>query len=201
MSELSTIARPYAEAAFATVRSDREGLDSWSKWLSTLAELAGIQEVKNALSDPRLTTEQCIALFNDLLQEASSVSVAPTSGKTKKTKKKVDAEVPAPIANFVTLLIENHRILLLPQIAEQFTQLRNKQEGSALAEITSAFPLSDEQVADLVTVLEKKFMLKLKPSVTVDESLIGGVRVVVGDQVFDTSVQAQLTKMRDTLVA
>src|SRR5690625_7986756 len=90
MSELSTIARPYAEAAFATVRSDREGLDSWSKWLSTLAELAGIQEVKNALSDPRLTTEQCIALFNDLLQEASSVSVAPTSGKTKKTKKKVE---------------------------------------------------------------------------------------------------------------
>ena len=201
MSELSTIARPYAEAAFAIASADNAGLDSWSKWLSTLADLAEMQEVKDVLSDPRLTTEQCITVFNDLLQEASNSTAAPASGKAAKTKKKAGTEVPAPIANFVTLLIENDRILLLPQISEQFTALRNKQEGSALAEITSAFPLSDEQVTQLVTVLEKKFMLKLKPSVTVDESLIGGVRVVVGDQVFDTSVQAQLTKMRDTLVA
>jgi F-type H+-transporting ATPase subunit delta len=91
--------------------------------------------------------------------------------------------------------------LLLPQIAEQFDLLKNQFEGSAVAQITSAYELTDAQVAELLAGLEKKFGLKLKPSVTVDSSLIGGVRVVVGDQVLDTSVQAQLARMRDTLAA
>ena len=68
-------------------------------------------------------------------------------------------------------------------------------------EITSAFELSEAQVKELVAALEQKFGLKLKPSVTVDQSLIGGVRVAVGDQVLDTSVQAQLARMRDQLAA
>ena len=71
----------------------------------------------------------------------------------------------------------------------------------AQAEITSAFELSDDQVKELVAALEQKFGLKLKPNVTVDKSLIGGVRVAVGDQVLDTSVQAQLVRMRDQLAA
>jgi len=79
--------------------------------------------------------------------------------------------------------------------------LKNRHEGTELARISSAFPLSDDQVGQLVAGLEKKFGLKLKPVVTVDASLIGGVRVVVGDQVLDTSVQAQLAQMRDTLAA
>jgi F-type H+-transporting ATPase subunit delta len=99
------------------------------------------------------------------------------------------------------LLVDNNRILLLPQIAEQFEALKNKREGTALAQITSAFELTGEQVAELVSGLEKKFGLKLKPQVTVDPALIGGVRVLVGDQVLDTSVQAQLARMRDALVA
>ena len=92
-------------------------------------------------------------------------------------------------------------MLLLPEIAEQFIALKNRHEGTAQAEITSAFELSEAQVKDLVVALESKFSLKLKPHVTVDPSLIGGVRVAVGDQVLDTSVQAQLTRMRDMLAA
>jgi F-type H+-transporting ATPase subunit delta len=99
------------------------------------------------------------------------------------------------------LLVENDRLLLLPDIAEQFAALRNRHDGTAQAEITSAFEMSDAQVQELVAALEQKFGLKLKPSVTVDPSLIGGVRVAVGDQVLDTSVQAQLARMRDQLAA
>jgi len=113
--------------------------------------------------------------------------------------------VKAPVSDsarrFVALLIENGRATALPEIAEQFNQLKNRLEGTALAEISSAFPLEDAQVQQLVGALEKKFGLKLKPTVTVDASLIGGVRVVVGDQVLDTSVRAQLDRMRDTLAA
>ena len=179
MAELSTIARPYAEAVFASARDDQAALASWSSVLSELAQLVSIDEVREALTDPRLNAAKRIELFTGLVKSPLS----------------------AAARNFIELLIENNRILVLPQVAEQFELLKNELEGTALAEISSAFPLSDDQVQQLVAGLEKKFGLKLKPVVTVDSELIGGVRVVVGDQVLDTSVRAQLARMRDTLAA
>lgn len=179
MAELSTIARPYAEAVFASARDDQALLASWSSLLSEFAELASIDDVRAALTDPRLNAAKRVELFAGLVR-------SPLSPAAR---------------NFIELLIDNGRILVLPQVAEQFELLKNQLEGTALADISSAFPISDEQVQQLVAGLEKKFGLKLKPAVTVDPDLIGGVRVVVGDQVLDTSVQAQLARMRDTLAA
>jgi F-type H+-transporting ATPase subunit delta len=179
MAELSTIARPYAEALFATARDDQAGLASWSALVSELAQVASLNDVREALTDPRLNAEQRTELFVGLIKSA----------------------LPVKARNFIEVLVSNNRILVLPQIAEQFELLKNQLEGTALAQITSAFPLADEQVQQLVSGLEKKFDLKLKPSVTIDPNLIGGVRVQVGDQVLDTSVQAQLARMRDTLAA
>lgn len=179
MAELSTIARPYAEALFATARDQQGGLESWGELLTELAHLASNDDVRDALSDPRLDVDQRIDVFTGLVK-------GPLSEQARNT---------------IRLLVENDRILLLEQIAHQFVLLKHQHEGTALAEITSAYPLSDAQVAELVSGLEKKFGLKLTPAVTVDAGLIGGVRVIVGDQVLDTSVQAQLARMRDTLVA
>lgn len=179
MAELSTVARPYAEALFESVRNEGKGFDSWSGLLDELAALVSLEDVREALSDPRLNDAQRNELFLGLVK-------SPVSDAARR---------------FVSLLIENDRVLALPEIAVQFAQLKNRLEGTALAEITSAFPVEDAQVQQLVAALEKKFGLKLKPTVTVDASLIGGVRVVVGDQVLDTSVRAQLERMRDTLAA
>ena len=179
MAELSTIARPYAEALFATAKGNQDALASWSSLVNELAAVASLNDVRNALTDPRIIAAQRIELFTGLIK-------SPLSDAAR---------------NFIELLIQNGRILLLPEIAQQFDQLKNQFEGTALAHITSAFELSDSQVQELLTGLEKKFGLKLKPAVTVDPALIGGVRVVVGDQVLDTSVQAQLARMRDTLAA
>lgn len=179
MAELSTIARPYAEALFSAADKDAAGLDAWSGLLSKLARLTELDDVRAALADPRLSDEQRLDVFTSLLQE----TLSPTA------------------RNFIELLIANDRVLALPSIAEQFEALKNRQAGTALAEIASAFPIDDAQVRELVAGLEKKFGLKLNPVVTVDDSLIGGVRVKVGDQVLDTSVRAQLTRMRDTLAA
>jgi F-type H+-transporting ATPase subunit delta len=90
---------------------------------------------------------------------------------------------------------------LLPEIAAQFAVLKNANEGAADAEIVSAFEISGDQLAQLVATLEKKFGRKLNPTVTVDPSLIGGVRVVVGDEVLDTSVRAKLQQMHVALVS
>ncbi|WP_255213879.1 ATP synthase F1 subunit delta, partial [Burkholderia pseudomallei] len=90
---------------------------------------------------------------------------------------------------------------LLPEIAEQFEALKNAREGAADVQIVSAFPLEGAQLAELVTSLERKFKRKLKPAVEVDSSLIGGVRVTVGDEVLDTSVRARLAGMQAALTA
>lgn len=178
MAELSTVARPYAEALFELAR-DEGTLTQWSELLASMAQVVALRDVQEALNNPTLSHDQRYELFIGLLE-------------TKLSDK---------AQNFVQLLIRNERLLLLPAVAQQFEVLRHKLEGTALAEITSAFELSESQVNDLVAALEKKFGLKLKAEVTVDSSLIGGVRVKVGDQVLDTSVQAQLAHMRDKLLS
>jgi len=179
MAELSTIARPYAEALFQAAQQDGGNLESWSGLLNEFAALAKLEDVREALADPRLTDDKRVELFIGLVK-------SPVSEKAR---------------NFIELLVDNDRMLVLPEIAEQFDLLKNKLEGTALAQITSAYEMTEAQVQDLIAALEKKFGLKLKPAVTVDPDLIGGVRVVVGDQVLDTSVRAQLVRMRDTLAA
>jgi len=184
MAELSTIARPYAQALFASVQSDPAALTAWSALLADLAQLIDLAAVRDALSDPRLNDAQRGDTLRALLEKARS-----------------GAALPVKATAFIDLLLANDRILALPQIAAQFEALKNKQAGTALADITSAFALDETQISTLVAGLEKKFGLKLKPVVTVDPALIGGVRVAVGDQVLDTSVRARLTQLRDTLAA
>jgi F-type H+-transporting ATPase subunit delta len=180
MAEFSTVARPYAEALFAAARADKSlGAEAWLDLVDELAQIASNPDVHEVMSDPRLSDDQRAKVF---------ASVAKS-------------KLPPEATNFIQLLAENDRLALLPEIARQFAGLKNASEGTAQADITSAFALSEAQVKDLIVALEKKFGLKLKPNVVIDPSLIGGVRVAVGDQVLDTSVQAQLAHMRDTLAA
>ena len=183
MAELSTVARPYAEALFGAANHDKAKLEAWAQQIKVLADIAEMPDVKDTMGDPRIEDAQ-----------RGSILLGVSAGLTK-------AQVDQAVHNFIDLLVANDRLLLLPQISVQFRALKDKAEGIAEAIISSAFPMSDEQVADLIKLLEPKFGLKLKPHVIIDASLIGGVRVVVGDQVLDTSVQAQLQRMRDKLAA
>ena len=175
MAELATIARPYAEALFRVAKSGN--LAQWSDLVTEMAQVAAHPDVRGFISNPKLSNHQIVDTFLSLLKS--------NAGPEAK--------------NFVGMLAENDRLILLPEIAEQFQALKNAEEGAANAEITSAFPMNDAQVKDVVATLERKFGRKLNPSVTVDPALIGGVRVVVGDQVLDTSVRAKLQKMHTAL--
>ena len=176
MAELATIARPYAEALFRVAKTG--DLNRWSGLVRELAQVAALPEVANLADDPKVTPAQVV----DVLSAAV---------------KSTDAEV----RNFVAAVVENGRLAAMPEIAEQFEALKNAAAGSADATIESAFPLEGEQLTALVKGLEHKFGCKLNASVTVDPSLIGGVRVVVGDEVLDTSVRARLAAMRTSLTA
>ena len=113
----------------------------------------------------------------------------------------VKTTLPAAAQNFLRLAIENRRLVALPEIASQFRALKNAQGGTADAIVHSAFPIDAAVLADLSGTLEKRFGRKLNVSVEVDASLIGGVRVVVGDEVLDTSVKARLEQMKAALTA
>jgi F-type H+-transporting ATPase subunit delta len=177
MAELATIARPYAEALFRVAKSGN--LSAWSELVSEMAHVAAHPDVQALSRNPNVTDKQIADTLLALLK-------SPLNDEAK---------------NFINMLVENGRVTLLPEIGTQFHVLKNAQEGAADADITSAFEMSDAQVKQLVATLEKKFGRKLNPSVNVDSSLIGGVRVVVGDEVLDTSVRAKLQQMHVALAA
>jgi F-type H+-transporting ATPase subunit delta len=177
MAELATIARPYAEAVFRVAQPTK--LKIWAEILSEMSQVAAIPSFRQIAGDPRITRAQLADAFQAALKVA------------------VDGEV----KNFLAMLVENGRLALLPEIEQQFRELKNAFESTADAQITSAFPMSDAQVNELVAALEKKFGRKLNASVNVDASLIGGVRVTVGDEVLDSSVSARLQQMQTVLAA
>ena len=181
MAENATVARPYAEALFRVAQAGKESfnLAAWSELVSELAQIGSHPEVQAYARNPKVSERDVIATIVSLV------------------KSPVNTEA----QNFLTMLVENGRLSLLPEIGAQFHALKNSMEGAADAVITSAFDLSAAQVAELIATLEKKFSRKLNPVVSVDPALIGGVRVVVGDEVLDTSVQAKLQHMRAALVA
>jgi F-type H+-transporting ATPase subunit delta len=179
MAELATIARPYAEALFGVAEGG--DLAAWSALVQELGQVARLPELMTIASSPKVSRAQVV----DLLLAAAQ-SPLKDSPQAK---------------NFVQMLVDNHRLSLLPEIAVQFDELKNAREGAADALIVSAFPLQEAQLADLVASLTRKFGRKLKPTVEVDPSLIGGVRVTVGDEVLDTSVRARLADMRTALTA
>ena len=176
MAELATIARPYAEALFKVSRAD---LAATQSWLDGLAAVAGSEQLLQFAANPKAGADQVYQLVSGVL------------GKP----------LPERGANFLRTVIDNDRLAALPEMARQFRQLANSVTGSADALIQSAFPIDGAELAALTATLEKRFGRKLEPAVQIEPSLIGGVRVVVGDEVLDTSVKARLEQMKMALTA
>jgi F-type H+-transporting ATPase subunit delta len=182
MAELSTLARPYAEALFGAAQAQGAAGAAWQPALDALAAVATHPQVAALVGDPNLSNAQ----RRDLL---AGIAAPPP------------AKLPPQLAELLTLLIENDRLAALPALAAQFRQLTNAAAGVADCLIESAYPLTEPQVTELLTLLGRKFPLKLKPQIKVEPNLIGGVRVTVGDRVLDSSVRARLDAMRAQLTA
>lgn len=178
MAEPSTIARPYAEAAFRL--ADAQGkLVEWSAALANLAAVAADARVRAAIGNPELSSAKVAGLF-------ISVLAGKLTGEGE---------------NFVRVLAENGRLDVLPEIRAQYEALKNDREGTVEAEVWTAFEMDAAQVADLVARLEKSTGRKVKARVSVDKALIGGVKIVIGDKVIDGSARAQLAALETALKA
>ena len=176
MAELTTVARPYAKAAFQF--ADESGtLAEWSDMLGFAAGVIQDEAFAGFLADPKTTAadqaDAFIKVGSDNLNEA---------GK-----------------NFVQLLANNKRLQALPEIAKLYEQLKAQKEMSVDVEVTSAFALSDDQANKLAEALKRKLDREVNLTSVEDKSLIGGVIIRAGDLVLDGSVRGKLAKLAETL--
>jgi len=178
MADLATIARPYAEALFSSVKP--ADLSSTLAQLAELSQLSAMPDVAVLANNPKISADELSKLLSGMV------------------KTKLDNTV----NSFLRLLNQNHRLAAMPEIAIQFELLKNQSEGAAEVLITSAFPLEGDALGSLLASLKKRFGGKeLRPTIELDPSLIGGVRVQVGDEVLDSTVKAQLATMQASLSA
>ncbi|MBI4986083.1 MAG: F0F1 ATP synthase subunit delta [Rhodocyclales bacterium] len=176
MAELVTIARPYAEAVFRLAK-EKGALAAWSGHLATLAAYAQNADVKDCIANPGPTAAQKADIVKSLL----------------------GGGVDGDLANFIQILATNDRLLVLPEIADFFEALKSEEEGVKDAVVYSAFPLDDKQRSELLPTLEAHFKSKLSLEIQVQPELIGGIKAVVGDQMFDVSVRGKLEAMATAL--
>jgi len=174
MAELTTLARPYAKAAFEYAR-DNNALAQWSNALATAAAVAQHDAVQQLLSSPNRTPEQKGARFAEVCGDA------------------LDAHA----NNFILHLAHNGRLVLLPQIYELFEQFKADHEKSIDVELVTAFPISDEQSGKLVDALKTKLGRDVTLQTEVDDSLLGGAVVRAGDVIIDGSVRGRLAKLAE----
>jgi F-type H+-transporting ATPase subunit delta len=178
MAELSTLARPYAEAVFRLAR-ETHALDEWADRLATLAAIVSDERVKAVIADPNTSATRAAEVIGSI-----AGALLGEGGRS-----------------LLNVLAGNDRLTVLPEIASQFEVLKAEAEGTLEATIISAQEMSEAQKTDMVAALRSKFGREVQALVEVDPSLIGGAVITIGDQVIDGSVKGRLQKMAAALTA
>ena len=176
MSEQTTLARPYAKAAFEAAR-ERGELESWGRQMALADQIASDEAMRDALTHPQMNEKQAVALFTSI-------------GGDKFTNEFV---------NFIRVLAENERLPLMPAINEQFDSLRQVAEQRMDVRVVSAIKLNDEQAERMKLALAERFSKKIELSNEVDASMLGGAVIYAGDTVIDGSLKGRLDEMAHRL--
>jgi F-type H+-transporting ATPase subunit delta len=176
VAERATIARPYAKAAFEYAR-DAKALAEWSRGLKAAAEIVADPRVAALTKSPQWSAADVVSLITDVAGD------------------KLD---PA-MQNFVRVLAENHRLLLLPEIAAHYEALRSAVENTVDVEVISAVPLDAAQADKLERALSTRLKRRVRMQNSVDAELLGGAVVRAGDLVIDGSLKGRLQRLATEL--
>lgn len=176
MAEYTTIARPYAQAAFKLAQQQQK-LSDWSDMLQLSAQVAADPQVRKLLDNPRITAEQMAELFISIGGEHLNE----------------DAR------NLLRLLAERRRLVVLPEIFGLYEQFKNEAEGAIKAQLITAFPATDAHKATVAAALKQRFGREVQLEYITDPSLMGGAVVRAGDLVIDGSVRGKLTRLGTAL--
>lgn len=176
MAELATVARPYAEATFRSAL-EQNALAPVAESLALVAAIVRDEQMHSVLLNPKIAAPQKKEIFD-----------AAAGGRLH-----------ALVKSLVSMLVDNHRAVLIGSVEEQFQALKHEHEKVVRAHITSAQALTDPQRDEIVAALEKRYGKKIEVELDVDPELLGGARVQVGDQVIHASVRDALAQMAAAL--
>ncbi len=176
MSESITVARPYALAAFDEAQR-LSALSTWSDMLQSLSDAIQDEQVRALIANPRVPKVQMENLM--LAFGGTKLSVAQS--------------------NFIRILLENHRLILLPEIAVIFEMMRAEAEKIVDVVVTSAFDLSESQKQKITTALKVRIQREIRLDCKVDPELLGGVVIRAGDRVIDGSARTRLSELANVL--
>ena len=176
MSELATLARPYAAAVFKRAK-EKNATEMWAHSLTFISTVLSDKDVSFIVANPKVSKQALLTLILDICQSH------------------IDKEG----ENFLKLLVHNNRLSLVSTISALFEAYKAEDEGYVDVEVSSAYDFSESAQLKFAETLEKKLSKKVRMNVTVDKSLIGGVLVRAGDQVIDGSIRGQLQHMQKAL--
>lgn len=171
---LTTIARPYANAAFEYALANNS-VAAWDSFLQFAAAIVQDENVNTLLTNPTMTARQLGDLLCDLLS----------------------AGLDASQENFIRLLADNHRLAALPEITQLFKEHREAQEKTLSVRVTSAVPLSADYQKLLQETLTKRFARKVSMQCELDPDVLGGAIIYAGDKVIDGSVRGKLNRLME----
>jgi F-type H+-transporting ATPase subunit delta len=176
MTELATLARPYAVAVFKRAKQT-DGMAKWSEALALINAVVTNKDMQNVVNNPKLDRGRLANLVLSICE----------------------GQLDAESANFLKLLLENNRLVLLPEIAKIYEELKADEEGYVDVQVITAYAFTKEAEKEFTNALEKSLNKKIHMNATVDKSLIGGVLVRAGDKVIDGSIRSQLQHLQKAL--
>lgn len=177
MAEITTIARPYAQAVFELAKAEGN-YAGWSDAVQLLAAIAADPQAAAVLSSPRVTADQKASLLIDVAGDRLN----------------------AAAKNLVRVLADNQRLPALPEIARLYEDLRHDAEGVVEAELVTAKPATEDQKAKVTAALKARLGRDVHLSCRTDETLLGGAVIRAGDLVIDGSARGKLGRMAGALV-
>ena len=174
MLEKTTIARPYAQAAFEIAQA-QENTAQWSSLLRLLKLIVSDHQMRLLIANPKISNQQLQDIVIELCGD------------------KMFEDGP----NFVKVLISSGRLQYAGQMADLFDEMRTEAEGILEVVVTSAYPLEQSQEKQIAESMAKRYGKKIEISSTVDESLIGGAIIKAGDSVVDASLYGRLRELQN----
>lgn len=208
MADLSTLARPYAKAAFDYAH-EHGVANAWEDFLFIASTIVNDKSFHGMLENPAIAADQKVAALVDLYdtQVADATGDTPfkqllSATSTHRQGESVEyPKVSAALKNFISQLAQQERLALLPEVYEHFRRHKTRAQKQVDAYVTSAYPLTDTQRALFQTRLAASLNAEVVLHESVDPSLLAGATIKIGDKIVDDSMRGKLKQLKTQLTA
>ena len=176
MTDSVTYSRPYAEAAYK-IAVETDALDMWSDNLSIMSHVIINGDVKAIIASPKVDSDKTLEFLNSFLSEENPM-----------------------FSNFISIMIENKKVYYLDEVCRLFREMILDEKNTTVAEVETAYPLSDEQRNLLIKSLENQYSKKIKIDEVINQSLLAGIKISINNEVTDYSVRYKLNSMKEQII-